>query len=178
MLLFALAVYVTISAVYGLWTREGQEFSTPGLMLAILAIPIMWWLARAKIRIADQIGSRALRADAVEAITCGYLSGTVVLGLFVQLLMPGWWWVDSVTSLAVVILLVKEGREALEAVPVMNPDIARPETGHPFPKKESQSMERCVACIRRGSGSGTRTPRQADMSLSPGLKGRRREIAQ
>jgi divalent metal cation (Fe/Co/Zn/Cd) transporter len=72
----------------------------------------MWWLARAKIRVADQIGSLALRADAVESITCGYLSGVVVIGLLVQLFVPGWWWVDSVTSLAIVILLVKESRKA------------------------------------------------------------------
>ena len=114
-LLFGLAVYVVVSAAYGLWVREGQEFLTPGLVLAILAIPVMWWLARAKIRVADQIGSRALRADAVESITCGYLSGVVVIGLVAQLLMPGWWWIDSVTSLAIVVLLVKEGREAWEA---------------------------------------------------------------
>jgi hypothetical protein len=71
-LLFALAAYVVISAAYGLWMREGQEFSTPGLVIAVLAIPVMWLLAKAKIRVADQIGSRALRADAVESITCGY----------------------------------------------------------------------------------------------------------
>jgi divalent metal cation (Fe/Co/Zn/Cd) transporter len=40
-------------------------------MLVILAIPVMWCLARAEIRIAHQIDSRALRADAVEAITRG-----------------------------------------------------------------------------------------------------------
>ena len=113
-LLFALAAYVVESAAYGLWMQEGQEFSTPGLVLAVLAIPVMWWLAKAKIRIADQIGSRALRADAVELITCGYLSGVVVIGQVAQLLAPGWWWVDSVTSLAIVVLLVKEGREAWE----------------------------------------------------------------
>ena len=95
--------------------REGQEFSIPGLIIAALAIPVMWWLARAKIRIADQIGSRSLRADAVESITCGYLSGIVLIGLITQLLMPGWWWVDSIASLAIVALLVKEGREAWQA---------------------------------------------------------------
>lgn len=79
-----------------------------------MAIPVMWWLARAKIRIADQLGSRSLRADAVESITCGYLSGIVLIGLITQLLMPGWWWVDSIASLAIVALLVKEGREAWE----------------------------------------------------------------
>jgi hypothetical protein len=66
----------------------------------------------AVIRAVDRIGSPALRADAVESIICGYLSGLVVLGLVALLLMPRWWWVDSVTSLAVVVLLVKEGREA------------------------------------------------------------------
>jgi divalent metal cation (Fe/Co/Zn/Cd) transporter len=111
-LLFVLAAYVVVSAAYGLWVREGQEFSTPGFVIAALAIPVMWWLARAKIRIADQIGSRSLRADAVESITCGYLSGIVLIGLITQLLMPGWWWVDGIASLAIVVLLVKEGREA------------------------------------------------------------------
>jgi len=113
-LLFVLAAYVLVNAAHGLWKREGQEFSTPCLILAVLAIPVMWWLARAKIRVAAQIGSRALRADAVESITCGYLSGVVVLGLIAQLLMPGWWWVDRVASLAIVALLAKEGREAWE----------------------------------------------------------------
>ena len=113
-LLFVLAAYVVVSAAYGLWVREGQEFSMPGFAVAVLAIPIMWWLAKAKIRVADQIGSRALRADAVELMTCGYLSGVIVIGLVVQFLAPGWWWVDTVASLAIVALLVKEGREAWE----------------------------------------------------------------
>src|ERR1700730_12822718 len=90
-----------VRCVTGRGVREGQEFSTPGLVLAVLAIPVMWWLAKGKMRVADQIGSRALRADAVESITCGYLSGVVVIGLVAQLLIPGWWWIDSVTSLAI-----------------------------------------------------------------------------
>jgi divalent metal cation (Fe/Co/Zn/Cd) transporter len=114
-LLFVLAAYVVVSAAFGLWRREGQEFSTPGLVITVLAIPTMWWLARAKIQVGAQLGSRALRADAVESITCGYLSGVVVAGLVAQLLMPGWWWVDSVTSLTIVVLLVKEGGEAWAA---------------------------------------------------------------
>ena len=34
-----------------------------------------------------------------------------MLGLLPQLL-AGWWWVDSITSLAIVVFLVKEGWEA------------------------------------------------------------------
>ena len=113
-LLFVLAAYVVVNAAYGLWRHEGQEFSTLGLILVVRAMPVMWWLARAKMRVAAQIGSRALRADAVESITCGYLSGIVVLGLIAQFIMPGWWWVDSVASLAIVAVLIKEGHEAWE----------------------------------------------------------------
>ena len=113
-LLFALAAYVIVSAAYGLWRREGQEFSTPGLALTLLAIPVMWLLARTKMRLAEELGSPALRADAVESITCCYLSGIVVIGLLVQFLMQGWWWIDSAASLAIVVLLIKEGREAWE----------------------------------------------------------------
>ena len=110
-LLFALAAYVIASAAYGLWWQQGQEFSAPGFVLMVLAIAIMLVLAKAKIRVADQIGSRALRADAIESIACAYLAGVVMLGLLAQLL-AGWWWVDSITSLAIVVFLVKEGREA------------------------------------------------------------------
>jgi divalent metal cation (Fe/Co/Zn/Cd) transporter len=110
-LLFALAAYVVASAAWGFWIREGQEFSALGLAITAATIPIMYVLAKRKIAIAEQIGSRALRADAMESITCGWLSFVVVLGLLAQLAF-GAWWVDSVTSLAIVYFLVKEGREA------------------------------------------------------------------
>ena len=110
-LLFVLAAYVVLSAGWSLWTRHAQEFSAAGLMVALAAIPIMYLLAKRKIAIAEQIGSRALRADAVESITCGWLSVMVVLGLAAQYLI-GAWWIDSATSLAIVWFLVKEGREA------------------------------------------------------------------
>ncbi len=52
-----------------------------------------------------------MRADAMEAVTCGYLSLVVVIGLMAQLLFRAWW-VDGVTSLVIVYFLIKEGREA------------------------------------------------------------------
>jgi divalent metal cation (Fe/Co/Zn/Cd) transporter len=78
-LLFALAAYVTIAALWSLWTRQGEGFSWPGLAVALAAIPAMRYLAHRKIAIADKLGSRALRADAMEAVTCGWLSAVVVV---------------------------------------------------------------------------------------------------
>jgi divalent metal cation (Fe/Co/Zn/Cd) transporter len=113
-LLFALAAYIVAAAGWGLWIREGQAFSWPGLVVAFAAMPIMWVLSQRKLRIADALGSRALRADAVESTTCGWLSFAVVIGLMAQLAL-GAWWIDSVTSLVLVWLVVKEGREAWKA---------------------------------------------------------------
>jgi divalent metal cation (Fe/Co/Zn/Cd) transporter len=110
-LLFALAIFVVISATWSLWTQRAQEFSMLGLTVAFVAIPTMYFLAKQKIAIAERIGSRALRADAVESITCGWLSSMVVVGLIAQYLTAAWW-IDSVTSLGIVWFLVKEGREA------------------------------------------------------------------
>jgi divalent metal cation (Fe/Co/Zn/Cd) transporter len=109
-LLFALAAYVVAAAAWGLWAREGEVFSWPGLIVAVIAMPIMYLLAKRKLAIAARLGSRALRADAIEAITCGWLSFVVVLGLLAQLAL-GAWWIDAVTSLAILWFLIKEGRE-------------------------------------------------------------------
>jgi divalent metal cation (Fe/Co/Zn/Cd) transporter len=110
-LLFLLAAYVTTTAVWHLWKGAGEEFSWPGFIVALIAIPAMRYLAHRKIAIADKIGSRALRADAMEAVTCGWLSFVVVVSLAAQWLI-GAWWIDGVGSLAIVFFLVKEGREA------------------------------------------------------------------
>ena len=110
-LLFALAACIVGAVGWSLWTQQGQAFSWPGLLISASAMPVMWFLARRKLHIADALGSRALRTDAVESITCGWLSLVVVIGLLAQLML-GAWWVDSVASLAIVWLLIKEGREA------------------------------------------------------------------
>jgi divalent metal cation (Fe/Co/Zn/Cd) transporter len=100
-----------MAALWGLWTQRAEAFSWPGFFVAAVTIPAMRYLAHRKIAIADKIGSRALRADAMEAVTCGWLSFVVVISLAAQWAF-GMWWIDSIGSLAIVLLLVKEGREA------------------------------------------------------------------
>ena len=112
-LLFALTAYVATGAIYGLWTRQGQDFSLAGLLVTGAAVPVMYFLAKNKMRVADRIGSRALRADAVESLTCGYLSVVVVVALLAQLLVSAWW-VSAVSALVLVPFLLREAREAWE----------------------------------------------------------------
>lgn len=111
-LLYALATYVVLQSGYGLLHRHTAETSGIGLAVALVAALGMPILARAKIRVADRIGSRALRADAMETFTCGFLGWVLLAGLVANALLH-WWWLDSVAALVLVPFLFKEGREAM-----------------------------------------------------------------
>lgn len=111
-LLYALTLYVVLQSGYGLLHRHTAETSFVGLAVALVAALGMPFLAKAKLHIADEIGSKALRADAMETFTCGYLSWVLLLGLAANALHY-WWWLDSVTALVLVPFLIKEGREAI-----------------------------------------------------------------
>ena len=110
-LLFVLAAYVVATSGYKLLHRGGAGESYVGLAIAAVAAVGMPILARAKIRAADEIGSRALRADAMETFTCGYMSWVLLVGLGANALFH-WWWLDGVGALVLVPFLIKEGREA------------------------------------------------------------------
>ena len=110
---FALALYVTAQALWILIARDAPEESLIGIVLAIASLVIMPLVAWGKLRAADQLGSRALRAEAMETLACSYLSFALLLGLALNA-WAGWWWADPVAALAMVPWLIKEGREGLE----------------------------------------------------------------
>ena len=110
-LLYLLAIYVTLQTAYSLWHRNTAETSFLGMGIAVVAAIGMPILARAKLRIANQIGSPALRADAMETLTCGYLSWVLLAGLVANAFLH-WWWLDSAACFAIVPLLLREAKEA------------------------------------------------------------------
>jgi divalent metal cation (Fe/Co/Zn/Cd) transporter len=110
-LLFALAAYIVVGVASSIWSRQGGAFSVPGFIVAIVAMPIMVFLARRKLDVAETIGSRAMRADAVESITCGWLSLVVVIGQIANFVL-GAWWVDPLASLGILWFVIREAREA------------------------------------------------------------------
>ena len=110
---FALAVYVLYESGKKLYFHEHPDESLVGIILAIVSLIVMPFLALYKKKVASEINSRALRADALETLACSYLSLTLLLGLGANALL-GWWWADPVAALAMVYFLVKEGWEAIE----------------------------------------------------------------
>jgi divalent metal cation (Fe/Co/Zn/Cd) transporter len=108
---FLLAAYVCFEAVKALVTSEEPKASVPGIVLAVASLIVMPLLARAKRRVAVDIGSHALKADSRQTDICAYLSAILLGGLALNALF-GWWWADPIAALIMVPIIVREGLEA------------------------------------------------------------------
>jgi cation diffusion facilitator family transporter len=112
-LLLLLAIYLLIDSSRRLlgYGRE-PEPSLPGIVLTVISLIIMPILARAKLRVADRIDSKALRADSYETIACAWLSVTTLAGLILNAML-GWWWADPLAALVLIPFIVREGLEGI-----------------------------------------------------------------
>ena len=113
--LYVLVAYVVLYSGYGLFIAKritDTHESVWGILIGAVAKVGMPILAGYKLKVAARLNSRALRADAVESITCGYLSIVLMIGLAATWLL-GWWWLDSIAALALIPFLAKEAREAI-----------------------------------------------------------------
>ena len=113
--LYVLVVYVVLNSAYGLFVAKritDTHESVWGILIGAVAKIGMPILAGYKLRVAARLNSRALRADAVESITCGYLSIILMVGLAATRLFD-WWWLDSVAALALIPFLIKEAHAAI-----------------------------------------------------------------
>src|SRR6266480_3140387 len=113
--LYALVAYVLLNSGYGLFVAKritDTHESVWGILIGVVAKVGMPILAGYKLKVAARLNSRALRADAVESIVCGYLSIVLIVGLATTRIL-GWWWLDSVAALALISFLIKEARAAI-----------------------------------------------------------------
>lgn len=109
-----LAAFVAVDSIRAMVGRLEPEVSVPGIGITALSIVVMQWLARSKRRVGIELGSRAVQADSAQTSACVYLSIVVLCGLLLNAVF-GWWWADPLAALAIVVFLVREGREALTA---------------------------------------------------------------
>jgi divalent metal cation (Fe/Co/Zn/Cd) transporter len=109
---FGIAAYVIYDATTKLLgVNDKPEQSPIGLVLVGLSLVVMPTLAWAKRRVAGELGSVALQADAAQTQLCSYLSAVVLVGLAANAWL-GWWWMDPIAGLVVAGLAIKEGRDA------------------------------------------------------------------
>lgn len=115
-LLFILAAFIVTASAVSIFGHVEARASAIGIALLVLAAVIMPWLASQKRQLSITTASAALRADAAESAVCGYLALIALAGLFVNAV----WkvsWADPVAALALLPLVVREGREAWKGKP-------------------------------------------------------------
>src|SRR5437762_11260910 len=113
--LYVLVAYVLLNSGYGLLIARritDTHESVWGILIGAVAKIGMPILAGYKLKVAARLNSRALRADAIESITCGYLSIVLMIGLAATRLLD-WWWLDSVAAVALIPFLSKEAGAAI-----------------------------------------------------------------
>ncbi len=110
--LLLLAGYVVIGAAYQLLRHSAPDTSLSGLVLAVVAVIVMPVLFLLKHQNAERLHSGAMRGDAYESLSCGWMALTLLVGLALRRFF-GWWWADPVAALLLVPLLVREGREGI-----------------------------------------------------------------
>ena len=111
-LLVLLCVYVVLFSIGGLVLRVMPEGSILGIAVSAVAIVAMPLLAGAKRRVNRVLESPSLRADIAESISCAYLAAATLAGLVVSM-ATGWWWVQYIAALGLLVWLIPEALEAL-----------------------------------------------------------------
>jgi divalent metal cation (Fe/Co/Zn/Cd) transporter len=111
-LLFALAAFVAVTSVTSLLGYSEPKPTFLGIAILVAAAVAMPWLAKEKRRLSATTRSAALKADAAQSALCAYLSLIALAGLAINTI----WhikWADPIAALAVLPLIVWEGREAM-----------------------------------------------------------------
>lgn len=118
-LLLALAAYIGYLSVTGIMHHEIPHRSPFGMVVLAVALLSMLALRRAKKKVAKQLHSDALNADAKQTEFCAYLSAVALVGVALNALF-GLWWTDAGAALVMVPLIVIEGVEAVQGRPCIH----------------------------------------------------------
>jgi len=113
-LLVLLSGYLVLTGVGGLVLQLHPEGSVLGVLVSAAAVVVMPLLAWRKRRVNATLASAALRADIAETLTCAYMAAATLAGTALNLLV-GWWWAEYAAALVLLVFVVMETREAIEA---------------------------------------------------------------
>jgi divalent metal cation (Fe/Co/Zn/Cd) transporter len=107
----AAAVYLVAQSSHSLWRGSHPDTAPPGIVVSVASLLFLPWLARAKWRVAAELGSRALRGDSLLTVASATLAGITLAALLASRWL-GWWWADAVAALAIAAALLFEATRA------------------------------------------------------------------
>ncbi|AMB59802.1 cobalt transporter [Microterricola viridarii] len=108
---FALAAYVSASALLTLFGAVEPEHSTLGIVITAVSVVVMPFVSWFERRTGRELGSATAVADSKQTLICTYLSAAVLIGLLLNSLF-GWTWADPVAALVIAVFAIREGIEA------------------------------------------------------------------
>ena len=106
-----LAGYLVFESIVRFADQKAPQHSFAGIAIAILSLIVMPLLSRAKRKVATQLKSSAMAADARQTDFCAYLSAILLAGLVLNFAF-GWWWADPVAALIMASIIGNEGINA------------------------------------------------------------------
>ena len=104
-------VYLTLQSAHALWRGSHPETAPPGIVVSVASLLFLPWLARAKWRVAQELGSKALQGDSLLTAASATLAATTLLALVANAAF-GWWWADPVAALLIAAALAFEATRA------------------------------------------------------------------
>jgi divalent metal cation (Fe/Co/Zn/Cd) transporter len=113
LLLFSLIPIISLGALVSFFTGMRAEASILGIIIAVGAVLIMPVLWIGKLRIGRKTHCLPLTTDAAESATCLFMSLVLLAGLL-TISFLGYWWVDYLTTGAILVFVAREAVESLE----------------------------------------------------------------
>lgn len=113
-LLFVVAGFVLVVSTLAMLGYEEPRPSLLGIVLLTASALGMPWLASQKRKLAAQLSSAALNADAAQSSVCGYLSWIALAGLAANSILHKYW-TDPIAALILVPFILKEGWETMRS---------------------------------------------------------------
>jgi divalent metal cation (Fe/Co/Zn/Cd) transporter len=107
-ILILIGVYLSVAAVVALAKHSHTEHTAVGVALTAASVIVLPVLARAKLRLAKQLGSSALHGDGVLSLAGAALAAATLGSLLVESAF-GWWWADAVAALLIAGTLLRAG---------------------------------------------------------------------
>lgn len=121
-LFVALAAATAAGALLQLRDGGHPRTTAPGLVISCLSLGFMFFLWRAKARLAVELDSATVLKDAACSLACIKLSSVLLLGSLLFLASPALWWTDAAAAMSLSLLIGFEGVETIRAA--RRPDFA------------------------------------------------------
>lgn len=114
-LFLVLSLLTILGASHQLITQQPPETTIPGIVISLISLSFMYFLWRAKLRVAFSLNSATVAKDAACSLACIKLSAILLIGSLIYFVIPAIWWVDSVAALIISGYIAKEGVETIAA---------------------------------------------------------------